>query len=154
MLVLGIDPGLATVGYAIVKGSKEKPICLDFGVLTTDFSEDVTLTDRLLEIAGDLESIIQTHRPQRAVVEELFFFKNQKTAITVAQSRGVVLYLLAKYNIPVMHVTPLQVKQTLCGYGKASKQQIQTRVQKLFNLANLPKPDDAADSLAIAWWGL
>jgi len=72
----------------------------------------------------------------------------------VAQSRGVVLYLLAKYNIPVMHVTPLQVKQTLCGYGKASKRQIQIMVQKLFNLANLPKPDDAADSLAIAWWGL
>ncbi len=154
MLVLGIDPGLATVGYAVVEGSKEKPVCLDFGVVKTNFSEKNNLGNRLLEIASDLKNIIQRYQPEKAVVEELFFFKNQKTAITVAQSRGVVLYLLAKYKIPVIHVTPLQVKQTLCGYGKASKQQIQKMIQKLYGLTSLPKPDDAADSLAIAWWGL
>ncbi len=154
MLVLGIDPGVATLGYAVVDGSKDNPRCLDFGVVKTKFTRNSGLANRLLEIATDLEIIIQQHQPQKAVIEELFFFKNQKTAITVAQSRGVVLYLLAKYNIPVVHVTPLQVKQTLCGYGKANKQQIQKMVQKLYGLAVLPKPDDAADSLAIAWWGL
>ena len=122
--------------------------------MKTKFTRNSGLANRLLEIATDLEIIIQQHQPQKAVIEELFFFKNQKTAITVAQSRGVVLYLLAKYNIPVVQVTPLQVKQTLCGYGKANKQQIQKMVQKLYGLADLPKPDDAADSLAIAWWGL
>ncbi len=82
------------------------------------------------------------------------FFKNQKTIISVAQSRGVILYLLAKNNVQTKSVTPLQVKQTLCGYGRATKLQMQKMVQKVFGFQNLPKPDDAADSLAMAWWGL
>jgi len=154
MLVLGIDPGVATLGYALVSGSKENPYCLDFGVIKTSFTNNLNLASRILEIVNDLELLIQQYRPQKAVIEELFFFKNQKTAFTVAQSRGAILYLLAKYQVPVVNVTPLQVKQTLCGYGKANKRQVQAMVQKIYGLRGLPKPDDAADSLAIAWWGL
>ncbi len=128
-----------------------KDICLDFGVVKTDFH---SLPERLVQIAQDLEVLIEKYQPQQAVVEQLFFFKNQKTAMDVAQSRGVVLYLLAKHKMDIIQVTPMQVKQTVCGHGKASKQQVQKVVQKLFNLESLPKPDDAADSLAIAWCGL
>jgi len=151
MLTLGIDPGFAILGYAVVQGTKEKPICLDFGVVKTDLH---SLADRLVQIAQDLEVLIEKYQPQQAVVEQLFFFKNQKTAMEVAQSRGVVLYLLAKHKIDIIQITPMQVKQTVCGYGKASKQQVQKTMQKIFNLTSLPKPDDAADSLAIAWCGL
>ena len=151
MLTLGIDPGFAILGYAVVQGTKEKPVCLDFGVVKTDLPN---LPERLVQIAQDLELLIEKYQPQQAVVEQLFFFKNQKTAMDVAQSRGVVLYLLAKHKIDIIQVTPMQVKQTVCGYGKASKQQVQKMMQKIFNLESLPKPDDAADSLAIAWCGL
>jgi len=151
MLTLGIDPGFAVLGYAVVQGTKEKPVCLDFGVVKTDLPN---LPERLVQIAQDLELLIGKYQPQQAIVEQLFFFKNQKTAMDVAQSRGVVLYLLAKHKIDIIQVTPMQVKQAVCGYGKASKQQVQKMTQKIFNLESLPKPDDAADSLAIAWFGL
>jgi len=151
MLTLGIDPGFAILGYAVVQGTKEKPVCLDFGVVKTDLPN---LPERLVQITQDLELLIEKYQPQQAVVEQLFFFKNQKTAMDVAQSRGVVLYLLAKHKIDIIQVTPMQVKQAVCGYGKASKQQVQKMMQKIFNLESLPKPDDAADSLAIAWCGL
>jgi len=151
MLTLGIDPGYAVLGYAVVQGTKEKPVCLDFGVVKTDLPN---LPERLVQIAQDLELLIGKYQPQQAIVEQLFFFKNQKTAMDVAQSRGVVLYLLAKHKIDIIQVTPMQVKQAVCGYGKASKQQVQKMTQKIFNLESLPKPDDAADSLAIAWFGL
>ena len=128
-----------------------KDICLDFGVVKTDLPN---LPERLVQIAQDLELLIGKYQPQQAVVEQLFFFKNQKTAMDVAQSRGVVLYLLAKHKIDIIQVTPMQVKQAVCGYGKASKQQVQKMMQKIFNLESLPKPDDATDSLAIAWCGL
>jgi crossover junction endodeoxyribonuclease RuvC len=154
MTILGIDPGTATVGYSFVSGSKQQPIAQEYGVIRTLPTSKDLAGHRLLEIGRDLEELIKKHRPQKAVVEDLFFFKNQKTIISVAQSRGVVLYLLASHGIETFSVTPLQVKQTLCGYGRATKLQMQKMVQKVFGFESLPKPDDAADSLAMAWWGL
>lgn len=154
MLVLGIDPGTATVGYSFVGGTKQKPQVFQYGVLKTLPQSKDLEGHRLLEIATDLEELIGKHKPDKAIIEDLFFFKNQKTVISVAQSRGMMLYILAKNGIETQSVTPLQVKQTLCGYGRADKKQVQTMVQKVFGFSELPKPDDAADSLAMAWWGL
>jgi crossover junction endodeoxyribonuclease RuvC len=154
MIVLGIDPGTATVGYSFVSGTKQKPVVYEYGVLRTlPVSKDLA-GERLLEIGQDLEELIKKYKPDKAVVEDLFFFKNQKTVISVAQSKGMMLYILASQGIDTVSVTPLQAKQTLCGYGRATKLQMQKMVQKVFGFESLPKPDDAADSLAMAWWGL
>jgi crossover junction endodeoxyribonuclease RuvC len=153
-MTIGIDPGTATVGFSLVEGTKQNPIIIEYGVLTTKAGPREIMPQRLLEIATDLESLLKKYKPDRAVVEDLFFFKNAKTVISVAQSRGVTLYLLAKYNVEIIEVTPLQVKQTLCGYGRATKQQMQQMVKRIYKLDEIPKPDDAADSLAMAWIGL
>jgi crossover junction endodeoxyribonuclease RuvC len=153
-IVIGIDPGTATVGFAFAKGSRKSPEILEYGILQTQPLPADMMPQRLLELANDLESLLDLYKPTSAVVEDLFFFKNAKTVISVAQSRGVMLYLLAQRGIKIQSATPLQVKQTLCGYGRADKKQVQTMVQKVFNLETLPTPDDAADSLAMAWWGL
>jgi crossover junction endodeoxyribonuclease RuvC len=153
-MTIGIDPGTATVGFSLVEGTKQNPIIVEYGVLTTKAGPRAIMPQRLLEIATDLESLLKKYKPDRAVVEDLFFFKNAKTVISVAQSRGVTLYLLAKYNVEIIEVTPLQVKQTLCGYGRATKQQMQQMVKRIYKLDEIPKPDDAADSLAMAWIGL
>jgi crossover junction endodeoxyribonuclease RuvC len=153
-MTIGIDPGTATVGFSLVEGTKQNPQIVEYGVLTTKAGPREIMPQRLLEIATDLESLLKKYRPDRAVVEDLFFFKNAKTVISVAQSRGVTLYLLAKYNVEIIEVTPLQVKQTLCGYGRATKQQMQQMVKRIYKLEEIPKPDDAADSLAMAWIGL
>lgn len=152
-VVLGIDPGTAIVGYSFVTGTKQNPNILDFGVIRVD-SKDRDEGDIITEIIADLEALIEAHKPKRAYIEKLFFNSNQKTAISVAQARGAILYLLSKHNIKTFSPTPLQVKQTVCGHGQAGKKEVQVIVQKLFKLEELPKPDDAADSLAIAWWGL
>jgi len=153
-MILGIDPGTATVGYSFVTGTKQNPVIHDFGVITTPALGKDMLPTRLLEISRDLKQLIEIHKPSSAVVEDLFFAKNVKTAISVAQARGVILYVLAEYGLPVLSPTPLQIKQTLCGHGNATKKQIQNMVVRIFGLDEIPKPDDAADSLAIAWWGL
>jgi crossover junction endodeoxyribonuclease RuvC len=153
-MTIGIDPGTATVGFSLVEGTKQNPVIVEYGVLTTKAGPREIMPQRLLEIATDLESLLKKYKPDRAVVEDLFFFKNAKTVISVAQSRGVTLYLLAKYNVEIIEVTPLQVKQTLCGYGRATKQQMQQMVKRIYKLDEIPKPDDAADSLAMAWIGL
>jgi crossover junction endodeoxyribonuclease RuvC len=153
-MIIGVDPGVNIVGFAFVQGTKSKPQILDYGVLHTDKKERDQGHFRLLEIAQDFESLLQKHQPTKAVVEDLFFFKNAKTVIQVAQSRGVLLYLLTKYNVDVVSKTPLQVKQTLCGYGRATKKQIQEMVKRIYGLDKIPKPDDAADALAMAWIGL
>ncbi len=153
-LTLGIDPGTATIGFAFVNGSKKQPEIVDYGILQTQARKTEFMPQRLLEIAQDLESLLDKYKPQMAVIEDLFFFKNHKTVISVAQSRGMLLYLLAKRGIEIRSVTPLQVKQTLCGYGRADKKQVQNMVKKIFGLEEIPKPDDAADSLAMAWYGL
>lgn len=153
-MILGIDPGTATVGYSIVAGSETKPVIVDYGVLTTLPLPREQFPKRLLEIGNDLTQILDQYAIQKAVVEDLFFFKNAKTAISVAQSRGMILYLLAQKNIEIISVTPLQVKQILCGYGRATKQQVQEVVKRIYGLDTIPKPDDASDSLAMAWLGL
>jgi len=112
MLTLGIDPGFAILGYAVVQGTKEKPVCLDFGVVKTDLPN---LPERLVQITQDLELLIEKYQPQQAVVEQLFFFKNQKTAMDVAQSRGVVLYLLAKHKIDIIQLHRCKLNRLFVG---------------------------------------
>jgi len=154
MRILGIDPGTATVGYACVEGNKKSPQIVDYGVLRTKAQPKEFMPDRLLELAEDLEQILQRYTPAHAVVEDLFFFRNTTTVISVAQSRGMMLYLLRKYGVSVSSATPLQLKQTLCGYGRATKKQMQNMTQRVYHMESVPKPDDAADALALAWYGL
>jgi crossover junction endodeoxyribonuclease RuvC len=153
-MVLGLDPGTNLVGFAFCSGSKKNPVIEDFGVIRTLKKDRAQMPDRLLEIANDLSSLLDKYKPTKAIVEDLFFFKNSKTVISVAQSRGVLLYLLAIRDIKIESITPLQIKQSVCGYGRATKSQVQKMMQKVFKLDTLPKPDDAADSLAMAWLGL
>jgi len=153
-IVIGIDPGTATVGYAISSGNKKNPLILDYGVLHTEPLPKDQMPNRLVEIGSDLEVLLEKYRPTHAIVEDLFFFKNITTAISVAQSRGVLLYILAKRGVSILSLTPLEIKQGICGYGRATKQQVQTMVQKVYQLPSKPKPDDAADALAMAWLGL
>jgi crossover junction endodeoxyribonuclease RuvC len=153
-MIIGIDPGVNIVGYGVVTGTKSKPQIVDYGILHTDQRSRSEGHLRLLEIGLDLTQIIQKYKPTKAVVEDLFFFKNAKTVIQVAQSRGVILYILSQNNVEVVSQTPLQVKQTLTGYGRATKKQIQEMVKRIYSLDEIPKPDDAADALALAWMGL
>jgi len=149
MIFLGIDPGTATTGYALIKklprGQYE---ILDYGVIETD--KKYSDAERLATLRADLAEITKKYRPLAAGVEKLYFETNVKTAMTVAQARGVVLVTLAEQDIKIKEFTPLQVKSMICGYGKADKKQVQFMVQKTFGLKKLPKPDDAADALAIA----
>lgn len=118
-------------------------------MITTSPKIDLGL--RLSELAKDLEQVLQTYQPDCVAIESLFFFKNYKTVITVAEARGVILLTVIQQGIPILELTPLQVKLALTGDGRASKDQVQTMVQKIFNLAQRPEPDDAADALAIAY---
>ena len=146
--ILGIDPGTATTGWAILEESQGKIIPLAYGHIAT--SSKTADEERILEISRDLEKIIKKYRPQEAGLEELFFFKNQKTVITVAQSRGAILLTLKQNNVKVSGYTPLQVKQAITGYGRADKKQMQFMTKSILNLETLPKPDDTADAIAIA----
>jgi crossover junction endodeoxyribonuclease RuvC len=153
-MIIGIDPGTATVGFSFVSGTKQKPVIIDFGVLTTKAQKAEFMPLRLLELGNDLEELLNKYKPTKAVVEDLFFFKNAKTVISVAQARGMILYLLTKHGVEVLSLTPLQIKQTITGYGRADKKQMQTMIKKIFKLEEIPKPDDAADALGMAWCGL
>lgn len=150
MIILGIDPGTATTGFGIIKTGRHAGEfeIIDFGVITT--KPKLSDAERLVTLFKDAQSLVKKHKPDRIGVEKLFFTTNQKTAMAVSQARGVVLLLAAQHKIPLTEFTPLQVKSTLCGYGKADKKQVQTMVQRTFKLKHLPKPDDAADALAIA----
>ncbi len=150
MIILGIDPGTATTGYGIIKPAKRQGEfeLVDFGVITT--KKDLSDAARLEILAGDLESIIKKFKPDAVGVEKLFLTTNQKTVMTVSQARGVVLFICQKHKLPIAEFTPLQVKNFICGYGKADKKQVQYIIQKTFKLKSVPKPDDAADALAIA----
>jgi crossover junction endodeoxyribonuclease RuvC len=153
-MTIGIDPGTATVGFSLVDGTRRDPVIHEYGILQTLPLPKDQMPFRLLELGKDLESILLKYKPGNAVVEDLFFFKNAKTVISVAQSRGMILYLLAKHDVKILELTPLQIKQSLCGYGRATKLQVQNMVKKVYKLDQIPKPDDAADSLAMAWLGL
>lgn len=148
MKVLGIDPGTATVGWAVMEESNGILKALAYGhISTSPKSEEAA---RLLEISGDLEGVIKKYRPQESAVEKLFFFKNQKTIIEVGQARGAILLTLSKNKVKIASYTPLQVKQAITGYGKAEKKQVQLMVKNILGLKAIPKPDDAADAIAIA----
>ncbi|MFH1661585.1 MAG: crossover junction endodeoxyribonuclease RuvC [Candidatus Falkowbacteria bacterium] len=148
MIILGIDPGIADTGYGIIKKEGDKLLCLDYGSIKTRAGE--RLPDRLEIINKKLDKIIKKYNPNLISVEELFFCNNAKTAIIVGQARGVVLLTAKQNNVPITEFTPLQVKQAVSAYGKASKLQVQKMVKLLLNLEEIPKPDDASDALAIA----
>jgi crossover junction endodeoxyribonuclease RuvC len=145
---LGIDPGLATVGYGAVEKNGEKLTCLGYGVISTPKEE--SLPQRLRRIGAETGALLEKYKPDAAAVEELFFNTNVKTAIQVAHARGVLLYSVLGAGCPLFEYTPLQIKQGLTGYGRADKQQVQYMVRLLLKLQTNPKPDDAADALAAA----
>jgi crossover junction endodeoxyribonuclease RuvC len=148
MKILGIDPGTATTGWAVVEEKNKNPKLIACGcVNTSKFHSD---EERLVEIGRDIALLIKKYQPNEAAIEDLFFFKNLKTAITVAQARGVILYEIKKNLAPLFSYTPLQVKQALTGYGRADKKQMQEMVKNILKLQCIPKPDDAADAVAIA----
>ena len=149
MRILGIDPGVATTGWAIIDFDKDnKPHPVDYGAILT--AKELTISQRLEEIYKDLNELIVKFKPEYAGVETLLFCNNAKTAITVGEARGVVLLTLQQHNIPLKEFTPLQVKDAITGYGKADKRQVQENVKTICELDEIPKPDDAADALAIA----
>ncbi len=149
MLVIGIDPGTATTGYGIVEENNKNEIrAVEFGVVST--AAGLPAEIRLLEINQKINEIILLHRPDCGAVEKLFFQRNVTTAIAVGQARGVILLSLAQAGLKVNEYTPNEVKQSVTGYGSANKKQVQEMVKTLLNLKAVPKPDDAADALAIA----
>lgn len=148
-IILGIDPGIADTGFGVI--TKEKNgclVCADYGTIKT--SSKASLSDRLEILSCELTKIIKKYQPETIAVEQLFFCKNVKTALVVGHARGVVLLTAKQHGIEPLEFTPLQVKQAVSAYGKASKLQVQKMVKLLLNLKELPQPDDAADALAIA----
>lgn len=148
MIILGVDPGFARVGYGVIDCTMGKIKAIEYGSITT--SAEDNLPCRLNKVAMDLEEIINKYDIQVASVEDLFFNTNIKTAIKVAEARGVILYMLAHHNIEVAEYTPLQIKQALVGYGRADKNQIKEMTKKLLGFEHMPKLDDTTDALAIA----
>jgi len=150
MVILGIDPGIAIVGWGVIDyggiGTKPKP--LDFGAVTTPAS--MKTEDRLAEVYREISAVIAKYKPEAAAVEELFFNTNQKTGIVVAEARGVILLACRLGGVPIYEYTPLQIKQAVAGYGRADKNQVIGMVTMFLGLAKPPKPDDTADALAAA----
>lgn len=148
MRIMGIDPGLAIVGFGVVDTFNRQVKAVDYGTIQTE--SKLQYTDRLLCISNSLEQLLDRYNPDVVAVEELFFNKNTKTAFAVSQARGVILLTVLKKGIPLYEYTPLQVKQGVVGYGRATKVQVQLMVKTLLGLKEIPKPDDAADGLAVA----
>jgi len=149
MLVIGIDPGTATTGYGLVQEQDDGSLAVvDFGAVLTP--PDIPMQQRLLKLYQGLKDILLLHRPQSGAVEKLFFQRNVSTAISVGQGRGVALLALGEADLPVAEYTPLEVKQAVVGYGGADKKQVQEMVRALLGLQDVPRPDDAADALAVA----
>ncbi|CDZ75048.1 Crossover junction endodeoxyribonuclease RuvC [Peptoniphilus sp. ING2-D1G] len=148
MIILGIDPGLATIGYGVIEIMGNKYSALDYGIIKTEPS--MNFPDRLLKIHRDLDNLINKYSPDDIAFEELFFNKNVKTALNVAHARGVLILTSKMYNEELYEYTPLQIKQAVVGYGRAEKHQIQEMVKMILNLQEIPRPDDAADALAVA----
>ena len=148
MIILGIDPGVATIGFGLVRAERNRNQLLRYGVITTP--PGIPLSNRLLQISNDMEELIHAFHPDEMAVEELFFTKNITTGIAVAHGRGVILLAAEKLGVPVFEYTPLQVKQAVVGYGKAEKRQVMLMTQRLLHMKEIPRPDDAADALALA----
>ncbi len=150
MIILGIDPGLARVGFGLIDTNNNQIKMLDCGIIET--SKDKKESDRLVEISHDLQTLIHRWKPDLAAVEKFFFYKSS-TTISVVQARGVLIMTLAKFQIPIIEFPPMQIKLAVTGSGKASKQEVIEAVMRELKLGSPPKPDDAADALAIAITG-
>ncbi len=149
MIILGLDPGLATMGYGVVEKQKnDNTVAVDFGVVLTPKEEGLPV--RLAMLEEGINKILSKYKPDEIAVEELFFSKNITTGIPVAHARGVMLLTCVKYCGKLYEYTPNQIKQSLTGYGKADKMQMQRVVTSLLHLTKIPRPDDAADALAVA----
>ena len=148
MIIIGIDPGYAIVGIGVVEYVGNKFRTLEYNAITTPAGRPTV--ERLKKIYTEMTMYIDKYKPDAVAIEELFFNSNQKTAINVAQARGVLLVAVANKNVPISEYTPLQVKQSVTGYGRADKKQIQSMVKMILGLNVIPKPDDAADALALA----
>lgn len=147
MRILGIDPGTGIMGFGVVDTGRQ-PVMVDAGVIRTNAHQPEP--ERLLIIFDALQEIVKTTKPHAVSVEKLFFARNVTTAMTVAQARGVVLLVAQQHNLPIFEYTPMQIKQSLTGYGKADKKQMQEMVRIMLKLKDVPKPDDCADALAAA----
>ncbi len=148
MRILGIDPGYAIVGWGIIDYTAGKFSVVEYGAITTEAG--TPMPERLQEVFHGLEYVIEKHNPVAISVEQLFFTTNQKTAISVAQARGVIILAAQLHHLTIHEYTPLQVKQSVVGYGKAEKRQVMDMTKRILNLSSLPKPDDVADALAVA----
>lgn len=148
MCILGIDPGTATTGYGIIQDLQSGLQALEYGVISTP--SNMPMGERLEIIYDRLMEIIEIHKPSSCAVEKLFFRRNVTTAISVGQARGVILLALSKKRVKTAEYTPMEIKLAVAGYGGADKKQVQVMVQSLLDLKSLPRPDDAADALAIA----
>ena len=148
MRIIGIDPGYAIVGYGVIDYIGNKFKIVEYGAITTESNQN--MNERFKSIHDDLNTIIERTKPEFLAIEELFFNSNQKTAINVAQARGVLLLSALNHGISVHEYTPLQVKQAVVGYGRAEKKQVQLLVKSILGLEKVPKPDETADALAIA----
>ena len=148
MRILGVDPGYAIVGVGTVDYEGNRFRVVEYGAITTQAGED--MFDRLKKIYDEMMELLERVKPDAMAIEELFFQNNQKTAINVAQARGIIVLAAKNHGIPIFEYTPLQVKQAVVGYGKADKNQVQQMTKAILNLEKIPKPDDTADALAIA----
>ena len=146
--ILGIDPGFGRMGFACLKVDGPRSRAVDFGVITT--SEEDDFGDRLQQVAADLRQLLQTWKPDIVVLETLYFTSNARTAMRVAEARGVAVLVSAEQDIPIREFTPSQIKKALTGNGKADKEAVQMMTMRLLSLPSVPEPDDAADALAIA----
>ena len=148
MRILGIDPGVATIGFGLIEAERAIVRLLQYGVITTPAG--LPLSNRLYQISTDMTELLEQFKPEEAAVEELFFSKNITTGISVAHGRGVILLEVERAGVPVYEYTPMQVKQAVAGYGGADKRQVMLMTQRLLKMKAVPRPDDAADALAIA----
>lgn len=149
MLAIGIDPGTATTGYGLIRLENDGNLkVVEYGIIATAAQQP--MPQRLLDLYQQLTRLIHLHRPECGAVEKLFFQRNVRTALAVGQARGVALLALAENGVRVAEYTPLEIKQAVAGYGGADKNQIQQMVRVLLNLEDIPRPDDAADALAVA----
>lgn len=156
MVIMGIDPGTARMGFGVlsvdaVAQHAQRVRATDYGVIETP--SDLPLSSRLQILADDLKVLLATHHPDIIVLEKLYFSKNTKTALSVAEARGVAQLIVMNQGAQLIELTPGEVKQQLCGYGGAEKRQVQIMVKKMLSLSEIPKPDDAADALALAICG-
>ncbi len=148
MRILGIDPGVAIVGFGVIESDRGQQRMIQYGAITTQAG--LPLATRLVQIGNDLEQLIDQFKPDEIAIEELFFSKNITTGIAVAHGRGVILYTAEKMQVPIYEYTPMQVKQAVVGYGLPEKKQVMDMTRRLLKLKAIPRPDDAADALAIA----